>query len=288
MESTTFRYLQWNDRFLSENPYQILIDLPEESEDQKNSNVTFENGRTENVANARPDMGSFKLDTHGFCFSQIASKLHYDDFFDKKKVDEVYLPECADLIRSVLDSVDKIHFYNWLVRDSNSGPREGKVLDLNDSLALLGPARVVHVDQTPESAIERVFLELPSTASDLLKGRLRLVNIWRPIRGPVEMWPLALCDGRTVSPSSLVSSDRVRRNYTGGTTFVLEDSKHKWFYLDKQQVDEVAVFKNFDSDPEVTKCAPHTSFPSSGATEGLQSRQSIEVRAMVFSFPTKG
>ena len=89
-------------------------------------------------------------------------------------------------------------------------------------------------------------MELPADAEALLKGRVRLIkwacsletrvlrnwslaSLWRPINGPVETWPLALCDGRTVSQSSLVEADRIRRKYTGGTTWVLEEPGLEWF-----------------------------------------------------------
>lgn len=56
-----------------------------------------------------------------------------------------------------------------------------------------------------------------------------------------------------MSPSSLVEADRIRRKYTGGTTFVLEEPGTKWYCMSNQGDDEVTVFKNFDSKEGVTK-----------------------------------
>ncbi|KAJ6006799.1 hypothetical protein N7451_004743 [Penicillium sp. IBT 35674x] len=100
----------------------------------------------------------------------------------------------------------------------------------------------------------------------------------------MENFPLALCDGRTVSPTARVESDRIRRKYTGGTTFVLQEPEQKWYYLSQQQVNEVAIFKNFDSQCDVTQYAPHSSFVPLAHPLGNRPRQSIEVRAMVFTY----
>ena len=68
----------------------------------------------------------------------------------------------------------------------------------------------------------------------------------------------SLCNGRGVSSSSLVSCNGVPRAYTRGTTFVLEEPGRKWYYLKDQRVDEVAIFKNFDSISDVTRCMQKT------------------------------
>ena len=87
-----------------------------------------------------------------------------------------------------------------------------------------------------------------------LESLLSSPSLWRPINGPVETFPLAVCDGRTVSPSAILETDRVRRTYTGGTTFVLQEPGRKWYYLNRQTDDEVTLFKNFDSDTSTTPC----------------------------------
>ncbi|KAM0812687.1 hypothetical protein AB5N19_12678 [Seiridium cardinale] len=284
MELASLRYLEWKDLFNHEKPFQVLIDVPEHSEDQRQSNLTFHDGQIEKIRDVRSSITDYKLDIHGFQFIRHDTKLQPNDFLSKKQVESKYLSECEALIHQNMNNVDRVHFYNWLVRDSDPSPNEGRSINLNDPLAKLGPARVVHIDQTSQSAVERVLMELPEQGEQLLRGRLQLINLWRPINGPVQMWPLALCDGRSVSKACLVESDRVRRNYTGGTTFVLEEPCRRWHYLSKQGVNEVTIFKNFDSKSDVTPYAPHTSFQVSSPPPNARSRQSIEVRAMVFTY----
>lgn len=76
-------------------------------------------------------------------------------------------------------------------------------------------------------------------------------SIWRPLANPVEDWPLAVCDGRTVKKSSLIEADVVRRDYVSSNMFLKYDEAHKWHYLDKQQMDEVLIFKQFDTRTDV-------------------------------------
>lgn len=63
----------------------------------------------------------------------------------------------------------------------------------------------------------------------------------------MEDWPLAVCDGRTVKKSSLIEADVVRRDYISSNMFLKYDEDHKWHYLDKQQANEILIFKQFDT-----------------------------------------
>ena len=56
----------------------------------------------------------------------------------------------------------------------------------------------------PAPAPQRVRDLLPDEAEELLKGRVQVINLWRPIRGPLQDAPLAVCDARTVAFEDLV------------------------------------------------------------------------------------
>jgi hypothetical protein len=55
----------------------------------------------------------------------------------------------------------------------------------------------------------------------LLRHRFGVINVWRPVRGPVLDSPLALCDARTFTDADLIASDLVyaRRDVEGGIQF---------------------------------------------------------------------
>lgn len=73
--------------------------------------------------------------------------------------------------------------------------------------------------------------------------------MWRPINGPVEDQPLAVCDGRTVDTSRLVETDMTRGDYTGTMLYPLYEPGNirQWYYLSRQGVEDVLLFKSFDS-----------------------------------------
>jgi hypothetical protein len=78
-----------------------------------------------------------------------------------------------------------------------------------------------------------------------------ITSVWRPLRNPVEAWPLALSDGSKVKDQDLVETDHVRRLYTGATMNLLYRPGYEWFYINRQSKDEIIIIKNFDSSPIV-------------------------------------
>src|SRR5687768_18067213 len=91
-------------------------------------------------------------------------------------------------------------------------------------------------------------------------GRYAIVNVWRPLRGPVYDAPLALCDARTVSPQDLVASDVHYRARTGEIYLVRPSTRHRWFYYSAMQPHEALVFKQFDSLATAPRFVPHAAF----------------------------
>ncbi|KAK2740664.1 hypothetical protein FQN57_006034 [Myotisia sp. PD_48] len=238
----------------------IPIWIPPEAPDQRQHNLTFEEGEQTIVQNVRGRTDKFSLDRNGFVYVNHESKVPTFRFRDQQFLETTYLPECEQLILDHVDAVDQVFIFDWRVRDTDQTELKTKDIDYNNPVHPIGPASQVHVDQSEEAAIHRVRLHLPDQAEELLKGRLRIINIWRPIRGPVQQWPLAVCDGNTVHPHNLIETDHVRRQYAGCTLYALKDPGMKWYYMKNQRDDEVLLFKNFDSNENVTKYSPHSSF----------------------------
>jgi hypothetical protein len=114
-EEATFRYLEWNDIFRHERPFQILIDIPPDAPDQRRTNCTFASQSKILVKDVRDNLEGFQLDTHGFTFVKHESKLKDTQFKDRVEVEKMYVKECEDLIKQYLEGVDRVHIFNWLV-----------------------------------------------------------------------------------------------------------------------------------------------------------------------------
>jgi hypothetical protein len=145
------------------------------------------------------------------------------------------------------------------------------------------PATRVHVDQTDASGANRVREHLPAEADELLKGRVQVVNLWRPIRGPVRDAPLALCDATSVAADDLIASDLIYPNRSGETYSVKFNPDHRWFYFPEMAADEALLLKCYDSATDGrARFAPHTAFIDSTTPRDAPPRESIELRTLVF------
>jgi hypothetical protein len=124
---------------------------------------------------------------------------------------------------------------------------------------------------------------LGAEAEELLKGRVQVINLWRPIRGPLRDAPLAVCDASSVAPGDLVPSDLVYRDRVGETYAVNYNPEHRWFYVPEMQPDEALLLKCFDSETDGrARFMPHTAFDDPTAPDDVAPRESIELRTFVF------
>jgi len=146
------------------------------------------------------------------------------------------------------------------------------------------PVTRVHIDQTPASAEARVRHHLPDEAEQLLRGRYRIINIWRPLNGPVVAHPLAVADSASVRDEDLVGVEHRYPDRTGETAGVRRNAGQRWWYWSGMRNGERLLLKCFDSDETVGRWGrvPHTAFVDPRTPEGAVGRESIEVRALVF------
>jgi hypothetical protein len=141
----------------------------------------------------------------------------------------------------------------------------------------------VHNDYTEWSAPQRVRDLLPDEAETLLRRRFAIVQVWRPIRHPVESFPLAICDARTVSDGDLVISERRYAHRVGQTYIVVYNPNHKWFWFPRMRREEAIVFKVFDSLKDGrARWTAHTAFDDPTSPPNARPRESIEIRTIAF------
>jgi hypothetical protein len=141
----------------------------------------------------------------------------------------------------------------------------------------------VHIDHTARSGPQRVRDLLPDEADELLKGRVQVINLWRPIKGPLQDSPLAVCDATTIRADDLVPSDLVYPHRVGETYSVRYNPAHQWFYVPRMQPDEALLLKCSDTATGVpARFTPHSAFIDPTAPANAPPRESIEVRTLVF------
>ena len=237
------------------------------------SNIVTETHRVP-IHDLRPIEAEISLDREGFELLGHVSAVR--DFYDDDEVRAVYYPESERLIADVLGA-SRVFIFDHTVRRRvpGAGDRAAGVPRQ--------PATRVHVDHTARSGPQRVRDFLGGEAEELLKGRLQVINLWRPIRGPLRDAPLAICDARSVAAQDLVQSDLVYRNRTGETYAVKYNPDHRWFYVPEMQPDEALLLKCYDSETDGrARFMPHTAFDDPTAPADVLPRESIELRTFVF------
>ena len=220
------------------------------------------------IEDARGRESEFTLDRNGFALVKAPTAVA--DFYDPEEIRRVYYPEIERLLRATLGA-SRVFVFDHNVRNAARSD-------------LAPPSRQVHNDHTVNSAPRRVRDHLGADAEELLKQRFGVVNVWRPIRGPVLDSPLALCDARTFTDDDLIFSDLVYAHVRGETSRVEYKPTHRWYYFSEQQPDEVLLIRIHDSAKDGrARLSFHTSFENP-LTPGAPPRESIEVRTLVF-FP---
>jgi hypothetical protein len=220
------------------------------------------------IEDGRGRKAEFTVDRNGFALIQAPTAVA--DFYDPEEIKRVYYPEVERLLQERLGAA-RVFVFDHVVR--NAG-RPG----------LAEPSRQVHNDHTANSAPRRVRDHLGADAEELLKRRFGVVNVWRPISGPVLDSPLALCDARTFTEADLITSDLVYAHVRGETYRVEFNPAHRWYYFSEMRADEALLIRIYDSATDGrARLSFHTSFENP-LTPGAPPRESIEVRSLVF-FP---
>ena len=177
------------------------------------------------IHDARPVADRVSLDANGFALVNHRSAVR--DFFDDEEVRRVYYPEVERVVKQATGAY-RVHIFDHTTRR--------RVPDAQDrSDAPRQPVQRVHIDHTARSGPQRVRDLLPDEADELLKGRVQVINLWRPIKGPVQDSPLAVCDATTIDLADLVPSDLVYPHRVGETYSVKYNPAHRWFYVPQMQ-----------------------------------------------------
>jgi hypothetical protein len=226
------------------------------------------------ISDIRPILSELSLDAQGFDLVRHRSAVR--DFFNEQEVKAIYYPEAEQLLKDVTGA-DRVLVFDNTVRCRVPGA-EDRIFGQPRQ-----PVARVHVDHTVTSGPQRVRDLLPDEAELLLRGRVQIINLWRPIRGPLQDTPLAVCDAQSVKPEQLIPSDLVYKDRVGETYSVTYDPGHRWYYVPKMEADEVLLLKCYDSKTDGrARFAPHTAFADPTTPADAPPRESIELRALVF------
>ncbi|PPJ52978.1 hypothetical protein CBER1_10952 [Cercospora berteroae] len=265
-------YADWDDKFLTEKPYELKF-LPPHGFPV--SNMTWSRYDGIHVTDIRGHERHYNVRKHGFELSSMTTALTYEDFDNRQKVEQVYMKEVADCLRSKLDAA-RVLAFDYNIRKSQAQ----YPFSNGEAASFETPATIVHIDST-QSWTAHMHRHYCNSDPDLANfTRYQYVNFWRPLRGPVTKWPLMLCDWSTYDPpQDSIARDIVYLDDAVETYVIRHNPKHQFYYISQQKADEAWIMVQTDSSH--TKGVPHTSFPIAQALN-KDERESIEVRAVVY------
>ena len=224
------------------------------------------------IEDVRPLGAELGLETNGFVFLKRPTAV--TDFEDPAEREGPYYAEARALVAELTGAERVIVFGDALRNGAPDAPPGTR-----------GPVYNAHLDFNEDTIRAVARRRLPPAEVDArLRGRIVLVNLWRPIT-PVESNPLALCDARTVARGDLVHGPipNSLSGVEGAAGYNLAPNPdHRWCYVPDMQPDEVLVFKLCDTDHGRVQWTAHTSFDDPATRPGAAPRRSIELRTLAF------
>jgi hypothetical protein len=225
------------------------------------------------VRNGRPLRDTFELDVHGFVFVDHHTRVK--DFTDEAQRTRVYDPEVQALIRKHSGASDVVVF-DHTIRVSDA--------DGQKAVGARPTVKGVHNDYTEKSAPIRLReIVGEEEAERRLRKRWAIIQVWRPIRGPVMIDPLGICDGRSIPKKGFVLVERRYKYRTGEVYHIAHDPAHEWFWFPQMNRNEALIFKVFDSDMgKQSRFTAHSAFDDPNTPSDAPPRESIETRTFAF------
>jgi len=198
------------------------------------------------------------------------------DFYDEEQIKTVYYAERERVLQAATGAARVVAF-DHIIRNAAMAAIKGSGIKM--------PAKRVHNDYTAWSSPKRVRELMGAEAEELLRHRYAIINLWRPIRGPLLDSPLALCDAQSLEEENLIACDLLYPDRAGEIYSITYNPNQRYYYFPRMQPDEAVLIRCFDSAPDGPhRFSAHTGFDNPETPADAPTRESIEVRTLVF-FP---
>ena len=244
------------------------------------------------VYDGRSASAASNFEASGFTFDTMVSAVV--NWQDQKEINRVHGPEVASYAQQ-FTGCDEIAVYPAISRGPSMA---AKTPDY-------APIEFVHSDFTTDyldmvtnpSRTYRQFLEPVLHAHGLhvedveSASRLMVLQLWRNTGAEKPDFPLAVCDAQSVPtrrlrPFTVESYGGSRLDFeTYGIAEPAADQPDRWYTFPAMSIDEVIVFRTYDSARAVAGEAfwtPHSAFrdPHVGDDSPALRRESTEMRAL--------
>ncbi|KAF2250946.1 hypothetical protein BU26DRAFT_562909 [Trematosphaeria pertusa] len=221
------------------------------------------------------------IDVQGFCLERFPTRMSYGDFAIAEKIENVYAKELESALFEQFQA-RHVRVVDYLVRRRHRKYPKLEIEDVTEAQ----PASLAHIDFSHEEAISMIRALYGERAQELLQHRWQLINTWRPLKGPLNDWPLAICDAQSFdAQQDALVADVVYPTWSYENVLVHFNTSQKWYYFPGLEVEETLLFRCTDSERPSAGSCPHASFPNPNCSQDGVPRESIEARAFVFYAP---
>ncbi|KAI1179747.1 hypothetical protein F4777DRAFT_585868 [Nemania sp. FL0916] len=250
------------------------VDTPPAGEPQNNVDRDTHEVTIDDI---RGHEGEYTLDHDAFKVILDVPESKEVAFEDDESIRANYYPEVEKLLLDNIPGSNRVFLFDHTVRRAHEGAKRKAV-------------QITHIDQTAYSAAKRVHRHMGADAETLLKGRYRIVNVWRPLnKTPVEAMPLGFASSATLDQNDVIPVEhRYPEGYIGQTAAIAYNPTQKWKYLSGMTGNERLLLECFDSESLKENSSvdggrvAHTAFEHPLTRPDAEGRESIEVRALVF------
>lgn len=164
-----------------------------------------------------------------------------------------YLERVAAVIQQQTGA-EKVICYDYKFRQNRAEKGED---EWNDRRSFDPPANEVHVDATTEGALKRLRRYLSAEEqkylledTDANQRRIQIINSWQPCNSVVMDRPLVFCDWKSTKPQDYAEVQMHTARTVEGSLYHLRYHRdQKWFFLNEQTSEELALFLTYDSVP---------------------------------------
>ncbi|KAJ3539544.1 hypothetical protein NM208_g5439 [Fusarium decemcellulare] len=227
------------------------------------------------IQDVRGREDQFTLDHDGFQLFQGEPISNLSNLADEPAMQRYY-KEMEQLLLSKIPGTHSVYIFDHTLRRADPAARRS-------------PVQKAHIDQTAVSVEKRIRMYYPTTSDTLLKGRYRLVNVWRPLnRNPVQSFPLAFASSATLAEGDFIPVTHHHLDgYIGQTASIAYNPGQDWYYWSGMTNDECIFLECFDSESlragsGVYGRVPHSAFDDPRTDASNEPRESVEIRALVF------
>lgn len=227
------------------------------------------------IGDMREIADELSVDREGFELLRHSTRV--SDLYDDDAVENEYNPEIEALLKERFNADQVVVFDVTRRSDGGDGAANPD--------GLRGPARRVHADYTEKSGPQRVRDILGEAEAQRLfdsGAHIIQVNVWRPIKGPVQRAPLAVVDSTSLLPGDLVATDQVFPDRVGEIYHLAFSPDQRWYFAPEMTPDEVLLLKGWDSiEDGRTRFNAHGAFELTETAKDAPARESIELRTLV-------